>query len=307
MGHVHSHRQVSGSRLFWTILLNAGITLAEFIGGILSGYLALLADAVHNLSDVAALILAWLGVKGSQLPATKRSTYGYKRIEVMTAFISAVSLVVIALYIIWEAYQRYLEPQPLTRPVLFLTVAVIGLIGNIASVGILLREKDKSLNLKTAFLHMAYDTLSSVIVIVGGVVILYTGWVVIDAILSVAIALMIFWSSYLVIKEAVLILMEAVPPGISFDRVYAAIKAVSGVVEVHDLHIWSLSSYEMALSCHVCVADDDFPKGPEIVAAVNCEMARQFDIGHCTIQVEGAGCVRSDLLCDQDNHLRGDS
>jgi len=293
--------------LFWTILLNAGITLAEFVGGILSGYLALLADAVHNLSDVAALVLAWLGVKGSQLPATKRSTYGYKRVEVMTAFVSAVSLVVIALFIIWKAYERYLEPRPLTHPTLFLTVAAIGLIGNLASVWILVREKDKSLNLKTAFLHMAYDTLSSVIVIVGGVVILYTGWIVIDTILSVAIALMIFWSSYLVIKEAVLILLEAVPPGISFDKVYTSIRKVRGVVDVHDLHIWSLSSYEMALSCHVCVTDADFSRGPEIVAAVNGEMADRFGIGHCTIQIEGADCLRPDLLCRQDNHLRGQS
>jgi cobalt-zinc-cadmium efflux system protein len=303
MGHVHQYRQVSGSRLFWTILLNAAITLAEFIGGLLSGYLALLADAVHNLSDVAALVLAWLGVKGAQLPATKRTTYGYKRVEVMTAFVSAVALVVIALFIIWEAYQRYLHPQPLTRPVLFLTVAAIGLIGNVASVWILHREKDKSLNLKTAFLHMAYDTLSSAIVIVGGVVILLTGWVVIDTVLSMAIALMIFWSSYLVIKEAVLILMEAVPAGISYDRVHEAIRAVPGVVEVHDLHIWSLSSYEPALSCHVCVADRDFSRGPDIVAAVDREMAHQFNIGHCTIQVEGETCARTDLSGGE--NLRG--
>jgi len=291
------HHPVSGRRLFWTIVLNSAITLAEFVAGLLSGFLALTADAVHNLSDVAALVLAWLGIKGSQLPATKRSTYGYQRIEVMTAFISAVVLVVIALFIIWEAYQRFLQPQPISRPGLFLTVAAIGLLGNLASVVLLHRDSRKSLNLKTAFLHMAYDTLSSAVVLIGGVVILLTGWVLIDPILSTAIAVMIFWSSYLVIKEAIMILMEAVPAGVSFDQVHRVICSIPGVRDVHDLHIWSLSSYEAALSCHVCPKKADPAEGPRIVAEINRAMCEQFGIGHCTVQIESDECDRADLLC----------
>lgn len=304
MAHSHSHNQVSGARLFWTIVLNAIITAAEFTAGIMSGYLALIADAVHNLSDVAALILAWLGVKGSQLPATKRSTYGYKRIEVMTAFLSAVSLVVIAIYIIWEAYERFLHPQPITRPWLFLSVAVLGLAGNLTSVWLLVKEKEKSLNMRAAFLHMAFDAISSVVVIIGGVVILYTGWVVVDTILSVAIALMIFWSSYLVIKEAVIILMEAVPPGISFDQVYTEIGAVSKVIDVHDLHIWSLSSYEIALSCHIRLAEADHENGPRTVAEIDRRMKQQFGIGHSTIQIDHDECERFDILCGHNEEQR---
>jgi cobalt-zinc-cadmium efflux system protein len=296
MERPHSH-PVSGQRLFGTIVLNSVITVAEFAAGMISGYLALTADAVHNLSDVAALILAWLGVKGSQLPATKRSTYGFKRIEVMTAFISAVALVAIALFIIWEAYQRYLHPQPLVYPWLFLTVAAIGLCGNLASVILLHREKDKSLNLKTAFLHMAYDTLSSVVVLIGGVVILYTGWVLLDAVLSTVIAVMIFWSSYLVIKEAVAILMEATPAGVGFDSVHQAIRALPGVRNVHDLHIWSLSSYETALSCHVCIDQSNLARGPEVVAEIRRLMNEAFGIGHCTVQIECEECERASLLC----------
>ncbi|MBU0982629.1 MAG: cation diffusion facilitator family transporter, partial [candidate division Zixibacteria bacterium] len=151
--HNHGHPDVSGRKLVWTMLLNVGITAAEFIAGILTGYLALLADAVHNLSDVAALALAWLGYKGSQLPPTTRSTYGFKRVEVMTAFVSAVALVVIAVYILFEAYDRLVNPQDLTHPWVFLTVAAIGLLGNVASIWVLLSEKGKSLNMKTAFLH----------------------------------------------------------------------------------------------------------------------------------------------------------
>jgi cobalt-zinc-cadmium efflux system protein len=144
---------------------------------------------------------------------------------------------------------------------------------------------------------MAYDALSSVVVIIGGVVILYTGWVIIDTLLSTVIALMIFWSSYLVIKEAVMILMEAVPPGINFDQVHDAIGSVPRISGVHDLHIWSLSSYETALSCHILLDEADYPDGPEIVASVDKLMHEQFGIGHCTLQVEVGDCDRSDILC----------
>ncbi len=296
MMHGHNHI-VSRKRLFWTIIFNIGITLAEVIGGLITGYLALLADAIHNLSDVAALGLAWLGVKGAELPATKKSTYGCKRIEVMTAFISAVSLVVIAVFILLEAYRRFIDPHPIGQPGLFLTVAFIGLIGNVLSIWLLHSEKGKSLNMKTAFLHMAYDAVSSVAVIAGGIVIVLTGWLTVDVVLSTIIALMIFWSSWAVIKEAVLILMEAVPSGVDFDDVARAIAEVDGVKDLHDLHIWSLSSTEAALSCHVCVEQDNFNSGPRITAEINRMLAEEFDIGHGTVQLEVEKCMRGDLLC----------
>ena len=302
MADAHKHNRVSGRRLLWVILFNLGITVAEVIGGLLSGYLALLADAVHNLSDVAALGLAWLGVKGSEKPATKKSTYGFKRVEVMTALISAVSLVVIAIFILFEAYHRLRNPVPITAPVLFLSVAIIGLLGNILSIVFLHSEKGKSLNMKTAFLHMSYDAVSSVMVILGGVVILLTGWYTIDVILSAAIALMIFWSSYLVIKEAVLIFLEAVPRGVDFDAVLGTIMEVPKVRDVHDLHIWSLSSNEIALSCHVAIDQKDFDTGPAIIIAINQMLKEQFHIGHPTIQIEHHDCNRPDLLCRYKDH-----
>ena len=268
----------------------------------MSGYLALIADAVHNLSDVAALGLAWLGVKGSEIQPTKKSTYGFLRIEVMTAFISAVSLVVIAIFIIMEAYDRFINPQEITHPWVFLTVAVIGLIGNIVSIWLLHTEKGKSLNMKTAFLHMAYDAISSVVVIVGGIIIILTEIYVIDVILSVIIALMIFWSSYLVIKEAVLIFLEAVPSEIDFDDVYEAIKSINKVENVHDLHIWSLSSKEIALSCHVCLDEQVVSEGPEMTNKINRMLKEKFQIGHGTIQIETKECDHSDLLCVHNKH-----
>jgi cobalt-zinc-cadmium efflux system protein len=302
MRQVHAHNRVSGRKLFWVILFNLGITLAEVVGGLISGYLALLADAVHNLSDVAALGLAWLGVKGSQKPATKKSTYGYKRVEVMTAFISAVSLVVIAVFILVEAYSRLRHPQPITQPAIFLSVAVIGLIGNIVSIYFLHSEKGKSLNMKTAFLHMTFDAVSSVVVIAGGVAILLTGWHFIDVILSAVIAVMIFWSSYLVIREAVLIFLEAVPQGVDFDTVLKALLEIPKVRDIHDLHIWSLSSQEVALSCHAAIEEKDFQDGPDIIVQINRMLGDRFRIGHGTIQIEKHECNRSDLLCRHSDH-----
>ncbi|RME21930.1 MAG: cation transporter [Candidatus Zixiibacteriota bacterium] len=189
---------------------------------------------------------------------------------------------------------------------MFLTVAVIGLIGNVVSVWLLNAGKDNSLNVKTAFLHMLYDALSSVVVIGGGIVIILTRWYPIDTILSVAIALMIFWSSYLVIKEAIGIFLEAVPAAIDFDEVHRAIQAVGHVSNVHDLHIWSLSSTEIALSCHVSVGEKDYARGPQLIDRINRLLSERFGIHHATIQIELAECLRPDLLCN-DEHLNTES
>jgi len=308
MNHLHHHNHhssnASGKKLFWTILFNVLITIAEFVGGLISGYLALIADAVHNLSDVAALILAWFGIKGSQLPATKRSTFGFKRIEVMTALISATALVVIAVFILIEAYKRFIDPQPIKAPYIFMTVAAIGLLGNVVSIWLLHSEKKSSLNMKTAFLHMLYDALSSFVVLIGGIIIILTGWYIIDVVLTIAIALMIFWSSYLVIKEAVWILLEAVPADIDFDKVHKAIRNISRVNGGHDLHIWSLSSKDIALSCHVTIDQKDLLTGEVIIADINNMLAEQFGIGHGTIQLEAGECDRNDILCQPNDNDR---
>ncbi|HOP06426.1 MAG TPA: cation diffusion facilitator family transporter [candidate division Zixibacteria bacterium] len=297
MSDHHHHDQLpSGARLGWTIAFNLAITIAEFVGGLVSGYLALTADAVHNLSDVVALILAWLGAKGAVRPSTKRSTYGLKRLEVITALISAMSLVVISVFIFQEAYRRLIDPQEISNPVLFMTVAVIGLIGNVVSVWLLHAERGKDLNMKAAFLHMAYDALSSLAVIIGGIVIILTGFTLIDAFLAVLIGIMILYSSYQVIKEAVLVLLEAVPARIDPDEVKDAIAGVRRVRSVHHLHIWSLSSNEIALSCHICLDEKDFIDGPIIIDQINQILHDRFDIGHATIQAEKFDCETLDLF-----------
>ncbi len=285
------------------MLFNLMITIAEIIGGLMTGYLALLADAVHNLSDVGALVLAWLGAKGADLPATKRTTYGFKRLEVLTALISAVSLVVISVLIFIEAYDRFKHPQEINDPWILLTVATIGLLGNLLSIWMLHSEKGKSLNMKAAWLHMLYDALSSVGVIIGGILIFTTDLTIIDPILSCLIGFMILWSSYKVIHEATMIFLEAVPKGINFDEVWTRIEAMPKVKGVHDLHIWSLSSTEIALSCHILLDEADYGDGPDVIIAINKMLREQFDIGHGTIQVEKSNQYECEQLHHTKKHL----
>lgn len=301
MENLHKHnflhdRGTPKSRLILTIVVNIFITICEFVGGLLTGYLALLADAVHNLSDVAALVLAYFGEIGASRPATKKSTYGFKRVEVMTAFISAVALVVIAVYIFYEAYDRFINPVDLTNPALILIVASIGFLGNLLSVWLLGPAKNKTLNIKAAFLHMFYDALSSIAVIIGAIVILKTGAKVIDPILSSIIGLMILWSSFDVLKEATMVFMEAVPQRLDIDKVAEEMKNHPFVLDVHHMHIWSLSSSSVALSCHVCIDPANFEKSPQVIRDLNIMLHNRFDIDHATIQPERRRCPDDDEL-----------
>ncbi len=286
----HSHAHITDSKkLGLTILLNVVITTAEFIGGILSGSLALLSDAAHNLSDVIALILAYFGARGAELKPTKRSTYGFKRLEVLTALINALTLVGIAGYIIYEAFERYSDPQEIDAPIM-LTVAVIGLLGNLASVFILHKNRNMTINNRAAFLHMLYDTISSVAVIIGGVIIFFSGWLLLDLILSVLIAMMIFWSGLDIIKEAGGIFMEAVPKNINIDEVTQTIADIDGIEDVHHLHIWSISSSQPALSCHIKLAADRFGHCTDIIKTVHQTLLEKHGIDHVTIQPETDFC-----------------
>ena len=295
--HRHAHeRPQSTARLVWTIVFNVVITAAEFVGGIISGYLALVADAIHNLSDVAALVLALLGEAGSRRPATKKSTYGLKRLEVITATVSAVALVVIAVYIFYEAYHRFLAPVEITSPALILTVAFIGLVGNVVSVLLLHSSGKSTLNIRTAFLHMFYDALSSVAVIVGAVVMFQTGWAYLDPILAVLIGMMILYSSWDVLKEAFVIFLEGVPRHIKFDQVASAIREHPHVIDMHHLHIWSLSSQSVALSCHIRLNPEDYTVAPQVIRELSRMLHERFGIDHTTIQPERRNCSSVDPL-----------
>jgi len=289
MTHEHTHEKIG-----WTIILNIIITLAEYIGGIISGSLALLSDAGHNLSDVSALILSYFGEKISDKKNTKKHSFGFKRVEVFTALINALVLWVISAYIVIEAINRFGQIQPISLGIM-IGVGSIGLFGNIFSVMILNKEKGKNLNMKSAYLHLFYDAISAVGVIITGIIIYYTQFYVLDIIMSIIISLMIFWGGLSVIKSSLHIFMQGVPEGVDFDKVYDAIKKIKGVKSVHNLHMWSVDSNEAFLSCHVCI--EKVKDSDDIIKGINQMLLKDFNIGHTTIQLENNDICKAGAVC----------
>jgi cobalt-zinc-cadmium efflux system protein len=287
MGHEH------GKKIGWTVLLNLVITLAEYIGGTMSGSLALLADAGHNLSDVISLAIGYLGERLTEKKASKKHSFGFKRVEIFTALINALLLWAISVLIITEAFERASNPQAEISVWLMVGVGLIGLFGNLFSILILKDDKDSSLNMKAAYLHLFYDTISSVAVVVSGVIIYFTHIYYIDLAVSVLIGIMIFASGFGIIRKAVHILMQGLPEGVDFDEVYNGIKSVAGVSEVHSLHIWSINSNEIFLSCHIRIDGKVSKESDETIKRINDVLASRFGIEHTTIQLENAACSGS--------------
>lgn len=293
--HGHEHRM---RKIGWAILINIGITVAEGIGGALSNSLALLSDAGHNLSDVISLGLSYLGEKISRRKATRRHTFGFKRTEIFTALINALSLVGIAFFIVVEALKRIASPLELSLG-LMMGIATIGLAGNLLSM-VMLGKKEGNLNIKAAYLHLFYDAISSVAVIVSGLLIYLTGWVIVDLVVSLLIAGMVLWSGLGVIKRSVHIFMQGVPEHLEFDEVLQDILAVPGVTSVHSLHIWSIDSSNVFLSCHVCLDESDGTKDSDrIIQSINEILSKNHNIHHTVIQAENRNLCGVDALCNK--------
>jgi len=299
--HGHTHEINSTARFVMVVTLNVIITVAEYIGGIVSGSLALISDAGHNLSDVASLVLGYIGQKVSQKKPGKKYSFGLKRFEVLIALINALTLLVIGAYIIYEAIERYINVQPV-NPVIMLPVAFVGLAGNVISMLLLYKNRDENLNVKAAFLHLLYDAVSSVgVIIVGFVLLVESSWVMLDLVVSVAIAFMIVASSLDIIKSSMRIFLQGVPTRLDFDEVYNAILTIPHVDTVHGLHIWSVDSNEVFLSCHVCISGSDSSLNTDsIIQAINGMLEDKFGITHTTVQIEhsnlcilkGGNCCR---------------
>ncbi len=293
-GHAHHHRPSSGKRLGAVILLNMLITAAEYTGGVISGSLALLSDAGHNFSDVLSLVLGYAGEKVSARKGGKSYSFGLKRIEVASALVNALALVGIGVYIVVEAIERFRYPRPVSIGVM-LPVAALGLVGNVVSILLLSAERRSSINMKSAFLHLFYDAVSSVAVILAGVALYFTRLIWIDLAISLVIAVMIIGSSVGIIREAVRIFLQGVPAHIDVEEVHGAIHGIPGIEDIHGLHIWSVSSREVFLSCHVLVRREEGSRSSdEVIREINSLLEDRFGITHTTIQVE------KDLLCSPD-------
>jgi len=272
------------------------VMVAEVIGGILSNSLALLGDAGHMLVDALALGLALFAITIARRPATPTKTYGYHRVEIMAALANSTALVLVSLYIFYEAYQRFLNP-PLVQTPLMLLVAAIGLVANLIGVWLLSRTSHRNLNIKAAFSHIIGDTISSVGVIVAGVIISVTGWYAADPIVAVFIGGIILWGGARIVRESADILLEGVPRHIQVDKVIETIKNIPGVEDMHDIHTWTSTSGMHALSAHLVINEQTVSRSAGIVKAVNQGLAKYFAIGHTTLQLESEACPTG-LMCD---------
>jgi cobalt-zinc-cadmium efflux system protein len=294
--HQHRHQSNTGVVLGWSLAATAAFVAIELIAGFKAHSLALLSDAGHNFTDALALLLAIFGFYLQSRPADEEKTYGYHRAGVLAAFVNAVTLLLLALFIFYESYQRLLAP-PVVDAWTMLVVAALGLAVNMAIMWGLRADKDHDLNIRAAFVHMLGDALGSVGIIIGSVAIRYTGWQRIDPVLSILIGLLIIWTAWDIVKESLNILLEGLPRGMHLNDVVAAIRGVEGVLDVHDLHVWSLGSAVHALSCHVRIDDVPASETDSILQRINSQLAARFHIHHTTIQFEHALCAISEHGC----------
>jgi cobalt-zinc-cadmium efflux system protein len=296
--HNHADRanHSAGRPLKLTLGLVLIIMVAEIIGGILSNSLALLSDAGHMLTDALALGLSLFAMNLARRPATATRTFGYHRAEIMAALANGTVLVLVSVFIFYEAYQRFTSLPAIKTP-LMMAVAGIGLAANLAGLYLLRRGSRKSLNVKAAFWHVIGDTLSSVGVIIAGAVIYFTGWYVADPVLAVIIGVVILWGAVRIVKESSDILLESVPAHVRIEDVTAGVKSIPGVVDLHDVHIWTITSGIYALSAHLSIADQMVSQSCDIITKVNEKLADDFNITHTTLQLECDSCPTG-LVCN---------
>ncbi len=293
--HNHSNVKGTGSVLRLSLLATLLFTAFEVWAGIYSGSLALLSDAGHNFTDALALLLAAIGFYWQTKPADQARTYGYQRAGVLAAFVNSLTLIIISLFIFWEAGRRFIQPEPVKEGIM-MWVAIGALIVNAAIMVALHRGQKTDLNLRAAFIHMAGDALGAIAIFVGAIIIYYTGWTYVDPILSVAIGLLIVYSAWEITRESLNILLEGLPRGMYLSKVTDAMSGVAGVLEVHDLHIWSLGTKTHALSSHVLIEDMPPSESNLILDRLN-QVLCGFGIYHTTIQFEHVPCSVSDHGC----------
>ncbi len=293
--HHHSHAHGTGWILRLSVIATLAFTAFEIYAGFRARSLALLSDAGHNFTDALALLLAAVGLYLQERPANQVKTYGYQRAGVIAAFLNASTLIVISVFIFWEAATRILRPEAVNEQIM-MWVAAAALILNGAIMLALHRGQKGDLNIRAAFMHMLGDALGAVAIMIGAVAIRFTGWTYIDPALSIALGILIIYTAWDIIRESLNILLEGLPRGLELTHVTQAMARIEGVLDVHDLHIWSLGSSTHALSSHVLIEDMPPSASERILTRIN-EVLCGFDIHHTTIQFEHVPCVLSDNGC----------
>lgn len=288
--HSHIDPKSNNEKALWLALVPTSLFMAvEIVGGLLTGSLALISDASHMATDVFGISIAIVAIRIGRRPADAQRTFGYERFEILAAMANAVLLFGIGLYILYEAYRRLSSP-PEIHSTAMLVVALIGLAVNLYSMRILTAGKDKSLNLKGAYLEVWSDLLGSLGVIGAAVVIRVTGWTLVDSVVAVGIGLWVLPRTWFLLRDAINVLLEGVPPGIILEDVRLAMIDTAGVTDVHDLHVWSLTGGRVLLTAHVVAAMNDVGQ-EQLLEKLRDKLHQRFGIGHVTIQIERVACA----------------
>lgn len=290
-GHDHSAAAIAAprTRLLAVLLISAVILIVEVIGAVRSGSLALLADAGHMLTDVAGVALALLAVSLAARKAGPERTFGYYRLEILAAVINAVLLFGVSIYLLIESWSRWTSPHEVDGGIV-LIFACIGVVANLVSFAILRGGAKDSLNVRGAYLEVIGDLLGSITVIIAALIIMATGWERADALASAVVAVMMLPRTWSLLREAVDVLLEAAPKGVNVAEVRAHILEVDGVIDAHDLHVWTITSGQPVMSAHVVVSDETLASGSgRVLDELHECLAHHFDVSHCTFQIEGVG------------------
>ncbi|MCH2546733.1 MAG: cation diffusion facilitator family transporter [Alphaproteobacteria bacterium] len=287
MGHSHHHdtENMGDKRLVWAIAVNVLLTLSQLVGGALSGSLSLIADAVHNLSDAASLVIALAARKIGRKPPDAFKTFGYKRAETIAALINITTLIIIGLYLIYEALWRIIEPQPIDGWIVVI-VAAIALVVDVGTAMLTFTMRKSSMNIKAAFLHNVSDALASVGVIIAGSSILVFGWYWMDTVVTLIIAGYVLWQGAAMMPQTIHLLMEGTPKDIVLNDVLAAMEGVEGVENIHHLHIWQLDEHRNALDANVLVLSDNLLAIETTKEKLKALLAETFNVSHSTLEFE---------------------
>jgi cobalt-zinc-cadmium efflux system protein len=292
----HDHHRIKANRLLWATLLNFSIAIVEVIGGIVSNSLSLLSDALHNVGDGLAVLLAYFANLIGKRPSNERKTFGYKRIEILAAFLNALFLIVISLFLFYEAILRLLHPQEVQGRIM-LIVAVIGLFANLVAAFILHRDSKQNINVKAAYLHLVADTLSSVAVIIGAILIYRYKIYWVDPVITIVIGIYIIKETWTIFRQTVDILMQSTPAGVNLKQIVSDIEQIPRIGNVHHVHAWNLDDQSVQFECHIEL-DDDYrtTESEEVHKDIEALLREKYHISHITIQFEYKWCHDRDMI-----------
>lgn len=292
----HAHESArDGRRLFWALVLTGGFAVVELAGGLLAHSLTLVADAGHMFTDAASLALAWVALRFARLPSDRKRTYGYQRLQVLAAFVNSLILLAAVVWIGYEAIERLRSPAPIAAP-LMLVVALAGLLINVAALFLLRGSEMHNLNMRAAYLHVLSDLLGSLLAITAGAVVVLTGWLRIDPLLALVLALLIVIAATSLMRKSAHILLEGSPEWLDIEELQRELKvAVADVIDVHHVHVWSLTTHQPLLTLHARIRTDATPE--PVLQGIKVFLARRYALEHSTIQIERDDCADKARAC----------